>query len=256
MLNELYLEPDIARGYDYSDIEILASIAELQQILTYGGFVLGDEVRHLHNGRPIEQRKPENKYMTWGEVLDFANQDGVTGLIHGAFNPPHAGHSHLARTVYPYCNRLLVGFDSNEAIRVRKGAGRPRFPQLAWRMWEMASLPTVDGVFLIPLAGKNSPEDYAEIYNDLRIRALGCDYDNPFRHQYEMRMAKVGGIVIAKNREPGLSSTTLMKYVNESISIQLLNISLTSLAEYLDKVASSLGYLRDYPVEKNRNYIW
>ena len=81
------------------------------------------------------------------------------------------GHSPCAAWLTLLCSGatsciLLVGFDKNSILRARKGSDRPRFPQLAWRMWETGSLPTVDYVFVLPVDTPNF-EDYFRIYKEL-----------------------------------------------------------------------------------------
>jgi hypothetical protein len=244
-------EPESEGGY--SSLDKLVTISKLQEWLTLFGFVLGQEIKSVQEGEHIRDINPAPKYKTYPELLELAQiwkQEGkVVGLVHGAFDPPHNGHSSLFYKIWPYCDVLLIGFDSNSTIRHRKGEDRPRFPQLAWRMWEVASLPTVDNVFVLPVSPPVEGEKYSRIYEELGISILGTRVDNPFLGEYRRRMNKLGGHVLSYVIH-NWSSTRQMNAIKSHRTQDWLLLSpeyLKPTIDNLEKKALSFGYLGDYP---------
>ncbi len=253
VLWEFHNNPELPRTYHYTEEDILNSIVYLQTLATTFGVLLGEEIESIQSGKEPETVNPAPKYLTWQELSDlstqWAEEKKVVGLCHGAFDPPHVGHSRLFISVWPYCDVLLVGFDKNTMIRKRKGENRPRFPQLAWRMWELALLPTVDYVFVLP-PDEPENEKYEEIYKHLGIKVMGTDESNPLLPEYERRLKKLGGKVIttSSGRERVLTSTKMFTDLSNSELSQYQSMkSLLSRAKQMEEVALVAGYLRDYP---------
>ena len=132
IIHEMYHEPWEARKAGYDDLEILYSIALMQGWSSDFGLLTGKEIEQIHQGKRVETIDQEPKYKTWEELTGLAQkwkiEGKVVGLAHGAFDPPHIGHSHLFTAGWPYCDVLVVGFDPNWSLTQRKGADRPRFP--------------------------------------------------------------------------------------------------------------------------------
>jgi hypothetical protein len=246
---------------DIEDPRNAARIAYLQQALSLYGLAIGSELESIAAGASLTLVDPAPKYLTYPELLnlarDWRKEHKRIGLVHGTFDPPHIGHSRTFYMTYPYCDILLIGFDPNTVTKNRKGdisAGdiRPRFPQLAWRMWEVASLPTVDYVFVGPVEPGKEEEQWSEICRDLNIKILGTNLEHTYLAAYQKRMENLGGYVIT---EPGLgwTSTRLMRDLECFPSpthrnfFQVFETIVRDIAEKGDKQALATGYLRDYP---------
>lgn len=238
---------------NYDSLDVLMSIWCLQGFLTQFGLLLGSEVetiRDMHERPKVVNPAP--KYATWAELEEQAekwkNEGKTVGLVHGSFDPPHIGHGRLIACVWPYCDVLLAGFDPNWLLRERKGPDRPRFPQLAWRMWEVASLPTVDNVFVLPVSSRDDRK-YFEIYRRLGVRVMGTSADNIYLPQYRERMAQLDGHVIVEDPFRWSSTRLIGDLSNQKIQERVLlsKTSVKSEARRIQKEALAAGYLRDYP---------
>lgn len=253
MIEEMWNHPELARESGYKDTEILASIAVMQEITTGFGFILGKEIQNLHStNEGIQNIDAASKYAPWNELKSFAQSEAnighVNGIVYGSIDPPHLGHARMLTQVWPHCHNLFVGFDRNSVISTRKGTPedpRPRFPQLAWRMWEVASLPTVDKVFVLPVT-EQTEEAYLQMCADLRITVMGTSEDNVYLDKYQRMMKKLGGTVVVKDRE--WSSTDLVaELAKPSIYPFDRSESLQQWATEQEAQARSFGFLRDYP---------
>ena len=254
MLWELYNKPQEARDAGYDELDILISIMVIQQLATDSGIILGQEVERIRDqGEPLPFIDTASKYSTWhGLILqakEWSAKGEVAGLGHGAMDPPHVGHGRLAARIWPYCDHLVIGFDPNWYVKERKGEDRPRFPQLAWRMWEMASLPTVDKVVVLPLRrGQDEEEEFAEIYGGLGVKVLGTSKDNKYYPKYVERMKQMGGLVVTEGPLRWSSSKLVGDLSDEEIASRALldADSIRKHAESVHQKAVSLGYLKDY----------
>lgn len=254
LLWELYVHPEEARKEGYSEIEIIASIIEIQEIATHYGLILGSEIQQMHHSeKPFNDIDASTKYASWDEIVGYAqncsDKGEIIALTHGAFDPAHVGHGAALASVWAYADHVIVGFDTNTLLRQRKGHDRPRFPQLAWRMWEIANLPTVDKVFVIPINNTND-EEYFELYKKLNIKVLGTSQDNPYLERYQERMQQLGGIVVAKERRVTISSTQTIQDLTEISKEGFFAGRLTQLHNWVserENFVRSLGFLHDYP---------
>ena len=64
------------------------------------------------------------------ESLDKARQEGkIIGLVQGSWDQFHIGHQRYIKKAKEKCDYLVVGVDSDEKIRKRKGPNRPLIPE-------------------------------------------------------------------------------------------------------------------------------
>lgn len=87
----------------------------------------------------------------YDEVVDFVKKQRRTKkkivLTQGSFDMLHIGHARYCREAKERGDILIVGVDSDEKIRARKGEGRPIVPQDE-RLEMLAHLEYVDQVVL------------------------------------------------------------------------------------------------------------
>jgi hypothetical protein len=257
LLQNLFFNPtviakDISELGDFDDkeLEMISKFifSEASYIATVGGLVLRSEINSITSQIEPQYDALPLKYLTWQQAKDFTRDFKEVGLIHGSFDPTHIGHAGLAQIVYAHSEILLVGFDSDESLNQRKGArndSRPRFP-LAWRMFEMASLPTVAGVFVLPTDENTGSDTYAQIYKELGISVLGCGVNNVYLKEYENRMAGLGGRVVTQDLEM-LSSTRLMQLIalKEPGALPEQR-EIMRIAKFYEIVALEMGFLHDF----------
>ena len=64
------------------------------------------------------------------EALEKARSEGkIIGLVQGSWDQFHIGHQRYIKKAKQKCDYLVVGVDSDEKIRKRKGPNRPLIPQ-------------------------------------------------------------------------------------------------------------------------------
>jgi len=64
------------------------------------------------------------------EALEKAREEGkIIGLVQGSWDQFHIGHQRYIKKAKEKCDYLVVGVDSDDKIRKRKGPGRPLIPQ-------------------------------------------------------------------------------------------------------------------------------
>lgn len=73
---------------NYSDAEMSFLKREITGILSQTGLALSYDIRTaLEVGSRMPEVSPIGKYLTYPEVVQFANQKGLTALVHGSFDP-------------------------------------------------------------------------------------------------------------------------------------------------------------------------
>lgn len=250
---------EIKRLAGYDDDDIYTHITYLESVLTVFGLATRLELEQMKpaGGKYGEALIPINqsgKYKTYAELKLLTQalrmQGKVVGLYQGCFDPTHIGHVNKAAEMYPYCDIVLCGFNKNSQVRDAKGPDRPRYSQLAWRMWEMASVPVVDYVFVLPISHYHAGEELTNMCKELGVTVMATGHDNPLLPVYEERMQQVGGFVVANNYRSGSHSSTLVAghladhaFVTADVPRMILGTQL----ELLDAHARKCGYLHDYP---------
>lgn len=258
-LKEMILQPTFWRerqvaqfGYtkEKAEAKRLLLVAEISHLLTLTGFALESEIIDLqNNGIHPDQRFPVDKYLTWDEAVTLSGESGPIALVTGSIDPPHIGHSHLIKIAFVNVNKVFVGFSGDSLLHSLKGSVedvRPRFP-LAARMADVASLPTVTGVFVLPIGVDFSQEHFIEIYKSLNVGVLVSGEDNQYLDQYEERMRLIGGRVVTQ--KPTIYSSTLLMENLKAINADYnLLEEAKRRADALAEKAIRAGYLRDYPL--------
>lgn len=247
LLHKLLMDEQEQKEMGIARPDLMAVL--LRSWLTTFGLLSETEARTIAAGGKVENIDPSPKYLPWTELVDRAQawkKKGETiGLVHGSFDPVHIGHGNLFARTWPYCDRLLVGFDGRKLTEAWKGR-KERFP-LAARMWEAASLPVVDMVYRLPFE-EVTDDEYAAMYRDLGIKVLGTSSDNKLLETYRKRMQEVGGVVLSDPHLSGYSSSMMMKYLANSDIQARLSMRLTDFKAEAEKTAEKAmqaGFLRD-----------
>jgi D-beta-D-heptose 7-phosphate kinase / D-beta-D-heptose 1-phosphate adenosyltransferase len=123
------------------------------------------------------------------------------GFTNGCFDLLHPGHVHLLEQARSWCDRLVVGLNSDASVRRLKGAARPIQGEAA-RAAVLASLASVDCVTVFE---EDTP---IELIRALRPEVLvkGADYTIERVVGGEL-MAEWGGVVKLAELLPGNSTT-------------------------------------------------
>jgi rfaE bifunctional protein nucleotidyltransferase chain/domain len=128
-------------------------------------------------------------------------------VTNGCFDLLHAGHVTYLEAARNHADVLLVGVNSDAAVRELKGSGRPVNTE-ADRALVVAALESVDGVFIF------RERDAVQFLHTVRpdIYVKGGDYTLETINQDERRFIEsIGGEIILLAHVPGKSTTGLLK---------------------------------------------
>ena len=147
-------------------------------------------------------------------IQKLKSQDKKVGLCHGGFDLLHPGHIKHFESAKKLCDVLFVSITSGKFVTLRKGAGRPIYPDKL-RAYSISSIKFVDyvvisnfntGVYIIKTL---KPDYYIK----------GPDYvdstDSEINAEREA-IDSVGGKIKCTNG-PKLSTTDMINYIKNEI---------------------------------------
>jgi rfaE bifunctional protein nucleotidyltransferase chain/domain len=159
------------------------------------------------------------------------------GLCHGGFDMLHPGHVKHFESAKKLCDVLFVSVSSDRYVSIRKGDGRPIFPEKL-RVYMISCLEMVDYVFI---------SDYqkgVDVINALKpsFYIKGPDFigkQTPGIISEREAINKVGGQMLYTN-DPKLSTTEIIQYIRNINAKQILLIidrdgTLTTSNDYFGK---------------------
>jgi D-beta-D-heptose 7-phosphate kinase/D-beta-D-heptose 1-phosphate adenosyltransferase len=146
-------------------------------------------------------RKVASRSVALEQVERWRQRGWRVGFTNGCFDLLHPGHVHLLEQARSWCDRLVVGLNSDASVRRLKGAARPIQGEAA-RAAVLASLASVDCVTVFE---EDTP---IELIRALRPDVLvkGADYTIERVVGGEL-MAEWGGVVKLAELLPGNSTT-------------------------------------------------
>jgi rfaE bifunctional protein nucleotidyltransferase chain/domain len=128
-------------------------------------------------------------------------------VTNGCFDLLHAGHVTYLEAARNHADVLLVGVNSDAAVRELKGPGRPVNPE-ADRALVVAALESVDGVFIF--RERDAVQFLQMVRPDIYVK--GGDYTLDTINQDERRFIEsLGGEIILLAHVPGKSTTGMLK---------------------------------------------
>ncbi|TCD57610.1 hypothetical protein CWE17_07135 [Synechococcus sp. BS56D] len=142
-------------------------------------------------------------------IKQTANPSEVLGFTNGCFDILHAGHLSLLRRTREYCDKLIVGLNSDASIARIKGNNRPINNELA-RMRALLEHPFVDDVIVFE---EDSP---LRLIKELSPHILikGGDYNASDVVGYD-HVSSYGGRVVILDYIDGFSTTSILERANE-----------------------------------------
>ena len=128
-------------------------------------------------------------------------------FTNGCFDLLHPGHIHSLEAAKALGDFLMVGINSDQSVRILKGAGRPLIPQEE-RAEILASLECVDGVLIFD---ELTPQRViAALLPDVLVK--GSDWPgNQIVGREEVEAA--GGKVVLIDHLPGYSTTEIVQKI-------------------------------------------
>ena len=153
------------------------------------------------------------KMIPWDKLPEWRGAVRASGkklvVTNGCFDLLHLGHVTYLETARNQGDALLVGVNSDAAVRQLKGAGRP-VNREGDRAAVLAGLGSVDGVCVF--ADKTATRFLAAASPDLY--AKGGDYTLETLNQEERRIVEqAGGRIVIIPFVPGQSTTALLQKI-------------------------------------------
>jgi D-glycero-beta-D-manno-heptose 1-phosphate adenylyltransferase len=144
----------------------------------------------------------------WREQLRREGRKLV--VTNGCFDLLHAGHVTYLEAARNQGDALLVGVNSDAAVRGLKGPGRPVNSE-SDRALVIAALQSVDGVFIFH--ERDAVEFLKTVGPDIYVK--GGDYTIDTINQDERRfIEQVGGKIVLLAHVPGKSTTSLLQKIS------------------------------------------
>ena len=155
-----------------------------------------------------------DKIIAWDKLAEWRKQFRATGkklvVTNGCFDILHLGHVTYLENARNFGDALLLGVNSDAAVRGLKGAGRPVNSETD-RQSVLAALQSVDGVciFTDTAATKFLAAAQPDIY-------VGGDYTLETLNQDERRAVEsAGGKIVLVPFVPGKSTTGLLEKISK-----------------------------------------
>ena len=155
-----------------------------------------------------------NKIIAWDNLPEWRAAFRATGeklvVTNGCFDILHLGHVSYLESAHNLGDGLLVGINSDEAVRGLKGAGRPVNSE-ADRAAVLAALASVDSVCIF--ADKTATKFLSTAKPDIYVK--GGDYTLDTLSQEERRVVEsAGGKIVIFPLVPGKSTTALLEKIS------------------------------------------
>jgi len=132
-------------------------------------------------------------------------------VTNGCFDLLHVGHVSYLEAARQHGDLLLVGVNSDAAVRELKGRGRPVNSEYD-RALVLAALESVDAVFIF--TERDAVQFLQRVKPDIYVK--GGDYTLDTMNQDERRLVEhLGGQIILGGHVVGKSTTHLLKKISE-----------------------------------------
>ena len=154
-------------------------------------------------------------------------------LTQGSFDLVHIGHARYCSKAKEYGDILIVGVDSDEKVRARKGPNRPIVPEDE-RMEMLTNLKAVDYVVLKDLDAKKF--NLIKLIEPDVLIATRETYDDKTIHKLE----KICGKVVVLDPMATTSTTAKIRRMQMSTAKKLENKMRTKLIASIEEVLAEL----------------
>ena len=136
-----------------------------------------------------------------------------TGIITGCFDVLHTGHIDLFQFAKKYVDVLIVGIDTDAAIKKTKGGLRPINTQKE-RARMLAAIVYVDNVLLLSNKHAFSSQAANNYYDDLILKLkpnhlITARSSDSYWNAKKERMEKAGGTLLIYNGKQIISTSSL-----------------------------------------------
>jgi rfaE bifunctional protein nucleotidyltransferase chain/domain len=155
-----------------------------------------------------------DKIIAWDKLAVWRNQFRADGrklvVTNGCFDILHLGHVTYLENARNFGDALLVGVNSDTAVRGLKGSGRPVNSETD-RAAVLAALQSVDGICIFP--DTTATRFLAAAQPDIYVK--GGDYTLETLNQDERRAVEsAAGKIVLVPFVPGKSTTGLLEKIS------------------------------------------
>ena len=155
-----------------------------------------------------------SKIIVWDKLPDWRNALRASGkklvVTNGCFDILHLGHVTYLENARNFGDALLLGVNSDDAVRGLKGPSRPVNSE-ADRAAVLAALQSVDGVCIF--TDTTATKFLAAAQPDIYVK--GGDYTLEILNQDERRAVEsAGGKIVLVPFVPGKSTTGLLEKIS------------------------------------------
>jgi D-beta-D-heptose 7-phosphate kinase / D-beta-D-heptose 1-phosphate adenosyltransferase len=199
----------LASGYAAEEAMSFANLAAGIAVVKQGtATASADEIESERLSLVGGARVPKGALVTRETAIrlrqQWKRQGLVVGFTNGCFDLLHPGHVALLRGTARWCDRLIVGLNSDASVRRLKGESRPVQTEVA----RAAVLGAIDQVDLVVIFEEDTP---AQLIGDLvpDVLTKGADYRVDEIVGAELVRA-AGGRVMTIDLLPGHSTTGLV----------------------------------------------
>lgn len=151
--------------------------------------------------------------------IETARSKGKTiGLVQGSWDLFHLGHLKYIKKAKSLCDFLVIGMDSDEKIRARKGPGRPIIPEKE-RYEFIKQLNIAQGIIV-----KQLNEQKWGLIKELRPDVLIVIKENYSDEQLEKLKEFVGKIIVLPRQSEGSTSNVIRNVIISSNKSTIENL--------------------------------
>jgi D-sedoheptulose 7-phosphate isomerase len=161
-------------------------------------------------------KDPPKGVVAWSDLLrlrdKWMRQQRIVAWTNGCFDILHVGHLHCLEQAKRFGDILVVGVNTDAAVRELKGPGRPVFP-VDERMRLLAGLVTTD--YVVEFGGVTPEAALLELKPDVDVK--GEDYAPPSGKPMPERrvIESYGGRIEFIPLLPGLSTTAAIESLQD-----------------------------------------
>lgn len=196
-------------------------ICWLQYLTSRTGLLTYDEIKQIQEseGESFPPLYLEDKpLLGFKEVAEktrrWQREKEIIGFFHGSFDPPTLAHLDDIFFATQCCHHLLIGFDSDKLLRLRKGLDRPRYP-LGLRRQILENFWMVD-LTVVMRPNKVDGVLFKEDYQALNINRIFTVPEDPSLEDKKKRIESLGGeLIIVPKYFGDFHSTDLMRTLEE-----------------------------------------
>ncbi len=174
------------------------------------------------------------------EVKKAREQGKKIGLVQGSWDLFHIGHLRYMKKAKELCDYLIVGMDSDEKIRLRKGPSRPIIPEKE-RYDFIKQLDIADYIVIKPA---NEPK--WNLIKEIKPDVLIAIKDNYSDEDIIKLKDYCGNVAILPRQSTTSTSDKIRKIIIKNNEQKITNIK-TDVTKSIDELKKRINYQEDMP---------